>query len=472
MKYRIETDSIGEINVPVEKLWGAQTQRSIQNFDISNRKFPTLFIKALIEVKRACAIANWEVGELPEAIAEPIIKASEEILDEGLYLDMFPLDIFQTGSGTQTNMNANEVLANRALEIMGREVGSKDPIHPNDHVNRGQSSNDVIPTALHISTLVALKKRLIPAIISLEDALKQKSMEFESIIKIGRTHLQDAVPCTLGQEFMGYVFQLEQSRISIENSFTQLRLLALGGTAVGTGLNAHPKMAKCAIQIISKRTSVQFSAEGNRFGLLAGKEALVITSGALKSLAVTLIKIANDIRFLASGPRAGLGELILEANEPGSSIMPGKINPTQCEMIVQVSAQVIGNDTVITQGGIQGYFELNLMKPVIASNILESIDILTRAISSFTRNCVQGIKANTKRLSELVEQSLMLVTALTTYTDSEGKLPYSYDEAAKVAKEAYNTNVTIREILQKDGILSDEQISEALNLSKMVKPHE
>ena len=471
MNYRVERDSIGEIKVSNDKLWGAQTQRSLMNFDISNRTFPSSFIRALIEVKRACAIANKEVKQLPEKIANLVIKASEEILDEGLYLDMFPLDIFQTGSGTQTNMNANEVLANRALEILGKELGSKDPVHPNDHVNRGQSSNDVIPTAMHIATLSELKKRLVPALLALEDSLVQKSKEFNSLIKIGRTHLQDAVPCTLGQEFTGYIFQLKQVRKSIKNCFGHLRLLALGGTAVGTGLNAHPKMAELAISIISKRTSIDFSGKGNRFGLLAGKEALVITSGALKSLAVTLIKIANDIRFLASGPRAGLGEIILEANEPGSSIMPGKINPTQCEMIVQVCAQVIGNDTVVTQGGIQGYFELNLMKPVIASNTLESIDILTRAINSFTKNCVQGIKANKKRLSDLVEQSLMLVTALTTYTDSKGKVPYPYDLAAKIAKEAYNMGSTVREVLKKDGILSDEQITEALNLAKMVNPH-
>ncbi len=468
MNYRIESDSMGEVQVPSNKMWGAQTQRSLQNFDISNRTFPEPFIRALIETKRACAIANKELGELESNLANAIVEAAELILNEGKYLDQFPLDIYQTGSGTQTNMNANEVLSNIAISILGGEVGSKKPVHPNDHVNRGQSSNDVIPTALYVSTMVEVTRRLLPAIDTMIEALDRKSEEFKDIIKIGRTHLQDAVPCTLGQEFSGFASQLRICQQNIRDSSEHLRQLALGGTAVGTGLNAHPNMPSKAIKIISERTGIDFRDDGNRFALLAGKDAIVAVSGSIKSLAVALIKIANDIRFLGSGPRVGLGELILPANEPGSSIMPGKVNPTQAEMLVQVAAQVIGNDTAITHGGIQGYFELNLMKPMIASNVLESIDILTRGMQSFTKNCLIGLQANTKRIDSLVEQSLMLVTALTTYRKGD-KIPYPYDKAAAVAKRAFKEDKTIREVLLEEGVLTPEEISDALDLKRMVE---
>ncbi|RMG34072.1 MAG: class II fumarate hydratase [Methanobacteriota archaeon] len=460
MEYRIEKDSMGEVKVPADKLWGAQTQRSLMNFDISSRKFPKPFIKALIEVKRAVAIANKELGQVDAKIADAIVQAAEEILEQGMHLDQFPLDIYQTGSGTQTNMNANEVLANRAIQILGGVVGSKDPVHPNDHVNKGQSSNDVIPTAMHISTLVEIEKRLLPELDNLSAALEQKAKEFMGIIKIGRTHLQDAVPLSLGQEFSGYVHQLKIAKQAINAAKELIRPLALGGTAVGTGLNAHPDMSKRAIEIISERTGVQFSDDANKFALLAGKDGLVAVSGALKTLAVALIKIANDIRLLASGPRCGIGELHLPENEPGSSIMPGKVNPTQAEMIVQVGAQVIGNDAAITAGGTWGFYELNLMKPMIISNVLESIDILTRGMASFRKNAVEGITANVERISSLVDKSLMLATALTPVI--------GYDKAAELAKKAYKEGKTIREVVREEQLMSEDELEKALDLTHMV----
>jgi len=467
MEFRVETDSMGEVKVPSNVLWGAQTQRSLMNFDISNRKFPIPFLRALIETKRACALANKELGVLDPKIADAIIKATETVLKDEMY-DQFPLDIYQTGSGTQTNMNANEVLSNLAIKILGGEIGSKNPVHPNDHVNRGQSSNDVIPTAMYVSATSEVVHRLIPAINHMLVILESKAEEFKDVIKIGRTHLQDAVPCTLGQEFGGYAAQLKMSLTHITETYKHLMNLALGGTAVGTGLNAHPEMAEKAISILADRYEIPFSKNGNRFALLAGKDAIVATSGALKTLSVALIKIANDIRFLGSGPRVGLGELIIPANEPGSSIMPGKVNPTQAEMLVQVGAQVIGNDTAITHGGIQGYFELNLMKPMLTSNILESIDIVTRGIISFSDNCLKGLKADTNRIDSLVEKSLMLVTALTTYS-KDGHIPYPYDKAASIAKRAFREGLTIREVLRADGILTDSEIEEALDLRRMVR---
>ncbi len=460
MEYRIEKDSMGEVKVPADKLWGAQTQRSLMNFDISSRKFPEPFIMALVEVKRAVAIANKELGQVDPKIADAIIQAAEEILEEKKHLDQFPLDIYQTGSGTQTNMNANEVLANRAIQILGGEVGSKNPVHPNDHVNKGQSSNDVIPTAMHVSALVEIEKRLLPELDNLSKALEDKAKEFMDIIKIGRTHLQDAVPLSLGQEFSGYVHQLRIAKQAIESAKELIRPLALGGTAVGTGLNAHPDMSKRAIEIISERTGVQFTDDANKFALLAGKDGLVAVSGALKTLAVTLIKIANDIRLLASGPRCGIGELHLPENEPGSSIMPGKVNPTQAEMMVQVGAQVIGNDAAITAGGTWGFYELNLMKPMIISNILESIDILTRGMASFRKNAVEGITANVERISSLVDKSLMLATALTPVI--------GYDKAAELAKKAYKEGKTIREVVREEQLMSDEDLEKALDLTHMV----
>jgi fumarate hydratase, class II len=474
MSYRIEKDSMGEVRVPSDKIWGAQTQRSLENFDISSRTFPLPFIKALIEVKRACALANKELGQLDDKIGTAIEKAADLILEDGKYHDMFPLDIFQTGSGTQTNMNANEVLANLAIQVLGGTIGEDKMVHPNDHVNRGQSSNDVIPTAMHISSLYELINQLIPSLEKLITSVSNKSAEFKDIIKIGRTHLQDAVPCTLGQEFQGYVYQLKNSKSILIDLGNHLKPLALGGTAVGTGLNAHPEMPAKAISILSDRMDIAFSNSnrGSKFALLAAKDELVGLSGGLKTLAVALIKIANDIRLMGSGPRVGIGELLLPENEPGSSIMPGKVNPTQAEMLVQVCAQVIGNDTAVTHGGIQGYFELNLMKPMIISNVLESIDILARGMNSFRKNCIDGLQANTSRIASLIDQSLMVVTALTTFVKSDGSIPYPYDEAARVAKHAYTNDLTIREVLQQEGKLSDEEITKALNLSKMVNPHD
>lgn len=457
---RIETDSLGEVKVPSSALWGAQTQRSLVNFQISSRKFPKTFVKALTEVKRACAIANKGFNSIPENIADAIVAAADEIIDKDQHLDQFPLDIYQTGSGTQTNMNANEVLSNRAIQLLGGEVGSKIPVHPNDHVNKGQSSNDVIPTAMHVSALSEITNSLFPALELLLGIMMEKKSEFDHIIKIGRTHLQDAVPLTLGQEFSGYVSQLEIARSHLMLTSKNLEPLAIGGTAVGTGLNAHPELSKIVCQILSDRYNLDFKHDSNKFALIGSKDSLIAVSGALKTLAVVLFKIANDIRWLASGPRAGLGELMLPENEPGSSIMPGKINPTQSEMLTQVAAQVVGNDATITIGGLGSILELNLMKPVIISNILESIEILTNGMNSFSNNALKNLKANEVRIKELVDKSLMLVTALT------GQI--GYDKAAKLAKQAYNEGKTIREVVLEANLMSSDELEKALDLSKMV----
>ena len=458
--YRIEKDSIGDIKVNNNVMWGAQTQRSIQNFDISQRKFPIQFIKSHVELKRACAIANKELGMLDEQIADAIIKASEDILERNLYLDMFPLDIFQTGSGTQTNMNVNEVLSNIAIKNLGGTLGSKSPVHPNDHVNLGQSSNDTIPTSMHIASIQSIIKSLIPSIDQLINGLTEKQNEFSEIIKIGRTHLQDAVPLTIGQEFSGYIAQLLDAKLNISQTKDFLKKLAIGGTAVGTGINAHPKLSLKVCEILSKRIGVDFNHTGNKFSLIASKDLFVMLSGSLRTLAITLMKISNDIRWLASGPRAGLGELILPSNEPGSSIMPGKINPTQNEMLIQVAAQVIGNDTAVSTGAQWSYLELNLMKPVIISNILESIEILSKGMISFNKNAIQGLQVNKERISNLLEQSLMLATALTPHL--------GYDKAAEIAKIAYKNNQTIREVLEQGKYLNKEDIDKFLNFQNMI----
>jgi len=457
---RIEKDTMGEIEVPANALWGAQTQRSKENFQISDRKFPDEFIKAHVQLKKACAIANKELGELEPTIADAIIQASDEVLKEDKHLDQFPLDIYQTGSGTQTNMNVNEVLSNRAIQILGGEVGSKKPVHPNDHVNRGQSSNDTIPSSMHISTLYEIDKKLIPAIDTLISAMQKKQQEFSDIIKIGRTHLQDAVPLTLGQEFSGYIYQLQAAKQHVQETAKHLETLAIGGTAVGTGLNAHPDLASKVCEILSEALNLNFRADANKFALIGAKDAMVATSGALRTLAIALMKISNDIRWMASGPRCGLGELDLPANEPGSSIMPGKVNPTQNEMLVQVGAQVIGNDAAVATGGQWGYLELNLMKPMIISNILESIKILTNGMESFADKAISGLQANKKRIANLVEQSLMLATALTPYV--------GYDKAAEIAKTAFKEGKTIREILEENDYIPKDEIDEALDLSSMV----
>lgn len=458
--YRTEKDSLGDVKVPNSALWGAQTQRSKHNFQISSRRLPDVFIRALVEIKRACAISNNELGIIAEDVANAIVKAADEVLDHGMHLEHFPLDVYQTGSGTQTNMNANEVLSNRAIQIMDGTIGSKSPVHPNDHVNKGQSSNDVIPTAMHLSALAEINKTLIPSLNKLIGALSVKVIEFKAIVKIGRTHLQDAVPLTLGQEFSGYVSQLTSARNHLMNSVELLEFLAIGGTAVGTGLNAHPDLASKVCNILSRRYDLKLKSDGNKFSLIATKDSLVAVSGALKTLAVSLMKIANDIRLLASGPRAGLGELLLPENEPGSSIMPGKINPTQCEMLTQVGAQVIGNDATVTIGGLGSFMELNVMKPVIISNILESIEILSNGMRSFTDHAVVGLKADEERINELVEKSLMLVTALTSQL--------GYDKAAKLAKQAYVEGKTIREVVLENNLMTEDDLNQALDLSKMV----
>ena len=452
-QFRIETDSMGEIEVPVSSLWGAQTQRSLENFNISSRSLEGPFIQAMIEIKRACAQINSELEQLPENIGEAIIQASEELLN-GEFPDQFPLDVYQTGSGTQSNMNVNEVIANRASQILGGEVGSK-LVHPNDHVNKGQSSNDIVPSAMHISALYEITYKLIPAIDHLRNSLLAKQEEYMKIVKIGRTHLQDAVPLTLGQEFSGYVSQLDLAKKHLEDSMKNLEFLAVGGTAVGTGLNAHKDLGTKVCDVLSKRLNLNLRADGNKFMLIAGKDGMLATSGALRVLAVSLMKISNDIRWLASGPRGGLGELILPANEPGSSIMPGKINPTQNEMMIQVAAQVLGNDTAISVGAQWGVLELNLMKPMIISNLLESIEILSNGMISFADRSVAGLIANTKRIDEIVENSLMVVTALT-------KIPeIGYDKAAKIAKKAHEEGKTIREILLENKILTWETCESA-----------
>jgi fumarate hydratase class II len=461
-KLRIETDSLGSIEVPYSALWGAQTQRSLMNFQISSRKLPLPFIRALIEVKRACAIANIEFNVIPNKQAQAIIQVCDDILKEENISDQFPLDVYQTGSGTQTNMNANEVIANRAIKLLEGKIGSKDPVHPNDHVNKGQSSNDVIPTTMHVAALHEINFKLLPAIEQLVNALTNKQDEFMNIVKIGRTHLQDAVPLTLGQEFSAYVFQLKSAKQHIKETIAYLEDLAIGGTAVGTGLNAHPDLDTKVCEILSDRLGLNFQNKGNKFALIASKDSLVAVSGALRTLAIALLKIANDIRLLASGPRCGLGEISVPENEPGSSIMPGKINPTQSEMLVQVAAQVIGNDAAVSAGGQWGFLELNLMKPMIISNLLESVEILTNGMMSFTNNCVKGISANEDRIASLVEQSLMLVTGLTRYP------AIGYDNASAIAKRAFKENKTIREIIEDEKILDEDELKKALDLSRMV----
>ncbi|MHA2100306.1 MAG: class II fumarate hydratase [Candidatus Kariarchaeaceae archaeon] len=459
-EYRIEKDTMGEVKVPAHALWGAQTQRSIENFQISHKTFPNSFIIALISIKRACAIVNGELNIIPQNISNAIIQAADEIIEEGNNLDQFPLDIFQTGSGTQTNMNANEVLSNRAIQLLGGILGSKEPVHPNDHVNKGQSSNDVIPTAMHVSALNEMSKALLPSLDRLINALKNKQDDFMNIVKIGRTHLQDAVPLTLGQEFSGYTFQLESIKSHLIETAKYLEQVAIGGTAVGTGLNAHAELDNRVCSILSTELKLNFRSDGNKFALIGSKDALVSLSGALKTLAVALIKIANDIRWLASGPRCGLGEISLPENEPGSSIMPGKVNPTQNEMLVQVGVQVIGNDAAISMGGSWGVLELNLMKPMMINNVLESIEILANAMDSFAKYCVIGIEANKDRIKTLVNQSLMLVTALTK--------DIGYDKAAYVAKKAFNEGKTIREVVLEENLIPETEIDSKLDLTKMV----
>ncbi len=446
--HRIEKDSFGPIEVPAGRLWGAQTQRSLQHFAIGDERMPGELVLALVEVKRAAAFANAEVGTLPDAIAAAIVQAADEVLG-GRWPDEFPLSVWQTGSGTQSNMNVNEVLANRASELLGGPRGEGRTVHPNDHVNLGQSSNDVFPSAMHVAAARRVEGALLPALDALTESLAGHAERFADIVKVGRTHLQDATPLTLGQEFSGYVDQLRIARQGITAALPGLHALALGGTAVGTGLNAHPAFATRAITEIARHSGLPFVPAANRFAALAGHEPLVLAHGALKALATALNKIANDLRWLGSGPRSGIGELLLPENEPGSSIMPGKVNPTQCEALTMVCAQVFGNDVALTFGAAGGNFELNVMKPLIARNYLHSARLLADAMHSFDEHCVCGLRADTARIGELLGRSLMLVTALAPHI--------GYDRAAQIAKHAHATGGTLREAALASGHVTAEE---------------
>jgi len=461
MDYRTETDSMGEIKVPVDKYYGAQTARSLMNFKIGGERFPREIIRALGILKKAAALTNNELGILPAEKANLIVKAADEVI-EGKLDEHFPLVVWQTGSGTQTNMNTNEVISNRAIELAGGQKGSKKPIHPNDDVNKAQSSNDTFPTAMHIAAVEEIHRRLIPMVKKLRDALDSKAKEFKDIIKIGRTHLMDATPLTLGQEFSGYVQQLTNGLERINAALPRLYELALGGTAVGTGLNTHPDFAVKAAAQISKLTGKPFISARNKFEALAAHDALVELSGVLKTLAASLMKIANDIRWLGSGPRCGIGEISLPANEPGSSIMPGKVNPTQSEAMTMVCVQVFGNDVAVNFAGASGNFELNVFKPVIIFNVLQSIRLISDACESFTNNCVVGIEANKKNIQKNLENSLMLVTALNPHI--------GYDNAAKVAKKAHKEHTTLKEAAIALGLLTAEKFDEVVRPENMISP--
>lgn len=445
---RQEHDSFGAIDVPEQALWGAQTQRSLKYFRISEERMPEPLILALAQVKRACAQVNAELGLLAQEKADAISLAVAEILN-GQHTDAFPLVVWQTGSGTQTNMNMNEVLANRASELLGAERGSQRLIHPNDEVNRGQSSNDIFPTAMHLAAVLTLQQKLLPALQALSQTLADKVDAYADIVKIGRTHLQDATPLTLAQEISGWLAQLRLAEHAITQSLPALSALAVGGTAVGTGLNTHAEFAQRVVDKLSADNDQAFTVADNKFAALAGHEPLLQTHGALKTLAVALFKIANDVRWLASGPRCGLGELRLPMNEPGSSIMPGKVNPTQCEALTMVCCQVMGNDTAITFGAASGNFELNVYKPMIIHNVLQSVRLLTDAIHSFDQHCLQGMTADRERIEQLLQQSLMLVTALNPHI--------GYDNAAAIAKHAYQAGLSLREAAISSGLVSAEQ---------------
>ena len=462
MKTRKEFDSIGGINVPNDKYWGASTQRSKKFFNIGKILVPSSIIKSIAIIKRSAAIVHRNDSLITNKIANAIIKASDEVI-KGKMIDNFPLKVWQTGSGTQTNMNVNEVIANRAIEILKGKKGSKKPVHPNDHVNKSQSTNDVFPTAMHISVATETIKNLLPSLKLLESILKKKSKEFKKIVKIGRTHLQDATPLTLGQEFSGYHEQVKKSIDRIKYCLKDIFYLAQGGTAVGTGINSKKNFDKKIVREIKKFCKINFKPAPNKFSELAAHDAIVNFSGSLNSCAVALMKISNDIRFLGSGPRAGYGELHLPENEPGSSIMPGKVNPTQCEAVTMVCAKVIGNHTGITIAGSHGHFELNVFKPLIAYNILQSIDIMSDSVKNFSIYCVKGIKANKKKIKEHLENSLMLVTALAP--------KIGYDNAAKIAKKALKKGTKLKEEAIKSGLISEKEYEKLINPLKMIKPH-
>ena len=461
MKKRKETDSLGVINVPGDKYWGASTERSKKYFDIGEVKVRPILIKSIAIIKKSAAIVHKKDKLISAKIANAIIKASQEVII-GKLDDNFPLKVWQTGSGTQTNMNVNEVISNRAIELLNGKKGSKTPVHPNDHVNKSQSTNDVFPTAMHIAITMETKRKLLPSLILLSKELKKKVKNFKNIVKIGRTHLQDATPLTLGQEFSGYHSQIEESIQRIKEALNELYFLAQGGTAVGTGINTRKNFDKKIINQIKRYTKINFKPAKNKFSALAAHDAVVNFSGVLNTLAVALTKIANDIRFLGSGPRAGYGELILPSNEPGSSIMPGKVNPTQSEAVTMVCAKVMGNHSGVTIAGSNGHFELNVFKPLIAENVLQSIDILSDSIKNFSNYCVKGLKADKKKIQHYLDNSLMLVTALAP--------KIGYDNAAKIAKKAIKNNTSLKEEALKTGLISKKDYDLIVDPKKMINP--
>lgn len=460
---RTETDSIGPIEVQNDKYWGAQSQRSLKNFAIGWEAMPVPLVRALGIQKKAAALTNQDQGSLDAKLTNAITAAADEVIN-GSLSSHFPLAVWQTGSGTQSNMNANEVISNRAIEMLGGTIGTKDPVHPNDHVNMSQSSNDTFPTAMHIAAVEQIQHDLIPALETLHTALDAKAKDYSEIVKIGRTHLQDATPLTLGQEFSGYAKQIEYGIKRVKDTLPRLYQLAQGGTAVGTGINSKAGFAEAFAAHVATITGLPFITAENKFEALAAHDALVEHHGALNTLAASLMKIANDIRLLGSGPRSGIGEITLPANEPGSSIMPGKVNPTQCEALTMVCAQVMGNQTAVTIAGSQGHFELNVFKPVMIYNVLQSIRLISDSCNSFTENCVNGIEANTANITAKMEQSLMLVTALNPHI--------GYDNAAKIAKKAYEDGSTLKETAIELGLLTAEQFDEWINPLDMIKPRD
>ena len=462
MKKREEKDSIGSIYVPGDKYWGASTERSKKYFDIGEIKVRPVLIKSIALIKKSAAIVHKRDGLIERKIANAIIKASQDIIS-GKLEDNFPLKVWQTGSGTQTNMNVNEVISNRAIEIMGGKKGTKKPVHPNDHVNKSQSTNDVFPSAIHIAVAMETRNKLLPSLLLLSKELKKKVSKFKNIVKIGRTHLQDATPLTLGQEFSGYNNQVEEGISRIKNSLEEIYFLAQGGTAVGTGINTKKNFDKKIVKEIKKQSKINFKPAKNKFSALATHDTIVNFSGVLNTLAVSLTKIANDIRFLGSGPRAGYGELILPSNEPGSSIMPGKVNPTQSEAITMVCAKVMGNHSGITIAGSSGHFELNVFKPLIAENVLQSIDLLSDSIKNFTKYCVKGIKADKTKIKEYLDNSLMMVTALAPYI--------GYDNAAIIAKKALKNNSKLKDEAIKSGLISEKEYNNIVDPKKLTKPN-
>ncbi len=461
MTTRVESDTMGKIEVAADRYWGAQTQRSLQNFKIGDMRFPRPVIRAFGLVKKAAAMVNTDLRQLDEGLCGLIVRAADEVI-AGKLDDHFPLVVWQTGSGTQSNMNANEVISNRAIELAGGAMGSKKPVHPNDHVNRGQSSNDVFPTVMHVAAAEETEKRLVPALRRLRDVLDEKARAYADIVKIGRTHLQDATPLTLGQEFSGYVAQIDNAIAAVESVLPKVHELALGGTAVGTGLNAHPEFGERVAKLLAELTGVAFVSAPNKFAALAGHEPLVALHGAFCAVATALNKMANDVRWLASGPRCGIGEIKIPENEPGSSIMPGKVNPTQCEAMTMVCAQVMGNATAVNIGAMSGNFELNVFKPLVIHNVLQSIRLLADVSDSFVDNCASGIEPNPERIDENLRRSLMLVTALNPHI--------GYDKSAEIAKKAYKQGKTLKDMAAELGYVKPEDFDRWVRPEAMVRP--